>query len=402
MQKLFISFVLTFVLVTNISCQHNTGQRIYTGAERTTLYFPYLEDKNVAIVTNHTSIIDSTHLLDTLLSSQIQVKKIFSPEHGFRGDGDAGEYIDNFTDKKSGLPVISLYGKNRKPQQNDLKDVDVVVFDIQDVGVRFYTYITTMHYVMEACAETDTELIILDRPNPNGFYIDGPILDIEYRSFVGMHPIPLVHGMTMGELACMINGEGWLEDQKVCNLDIMPCKNYTHDSLYKLPVKPSPNLPNMRSIYLYPSLGLFEGTVINVGRGTNFPFQVYGHPDFKWGVIEYRPDSVEGASANPKHKGQLCYGIDLRHIQMDRLIENPGIRISWLKQARERVPDADSFFLPFFKRLVGTLSLKRALESGESVQNIKESWEKPLEEFQRKRKKYLLYEDFIQEKEEAR
>jgi uncharacterized protein YbbC (DUF1343 family) len=394
MQKLLISVFLSVVLVSSLSCQTTENSKIITGAEQTELYFPYLQDKDVAIVANHTSLVGSTHLLDTLLSANIKVKKIFSPEHGFRGKGDPGEYIENFTDKKSGLPVISLYGKNRKPDINDLKDIDIVVFDIQDVGVRFYTYITTMHYVMEACAESNTEMMILDRPNPNGFYIDGPVLDTQYRSFVGMHPIPLVHGMTIAELAKMINGEGWLKNEMICELNIISCENYTHDSLYQLPVKPSPNLPNMQSIYLYPSLGLFEGTIINVGRGTDFPFQVYGHPAFEGGNIDYRPRAIEGASSNPKHRGKLCHGVDLRKYNSEILIMEPGIRIDWLKHAMKNISGQEVFFKSFFRRLAGTDSLRKALERGDSVKEIKQGWETSLEEFQKKRVKYLLYEDF--------
>jgi uncharacterized protein YbbC (DUF1343 family) len=368
-------------------------RRIIPGAERTGLYFHQLKNKNVAVVANHSSLVKSVHLVDTLLAEGISIKRIFSPEHGFRGLGDAGEIIHSHWDEKTGLAVISLYGIRKKPNPEHLKDVDVVVFDLQDVGVRFYTYISTMHYIMEACAETRTRFIVLDRPNPNGFYIDGPVLDLQYRSFVGMHPIPVVYGMTVAELARMINSEGWLKDGIRCDFQWISCLNYTHDSLFQLPVRPSPNLPNMKSVYLYPTLGMFEGTVMQVGRGTGFPFQVFGHPQLANSEIEYIPRSMEGSSQNPKYKDQLCRGIDLRDYPLDSIIDNPGIRLEWLRFAYLNT-SVDRFFLPFFNNLSGTGILKEQLMQGESVSSIRESWQRELDEFKKIRKKYLIYKDF--------
>ncbi|MFO8014127.1 MAG: DUF1343 domain-containing protein [Phycisphaerae bacterium] len=272
------------------------------------------------------------------------------------------------------------------------------VFDVQDVGVRFYTYISTMHYVMEACAETGTDFMVLDRPNPNGFYIDGPVLDTQYRSFVGMHPIPIVYGMTMAELGRMINEQGWLKNGIQCNYRWIACKNYTHDSLYELPVKPSPNLPNMRSVYLYPSLCLFEGTVMNVGRGTPFPFQVFGHPELKHAEMTYTPRSIPGASNSPKFKDQLCHGIDLRDFPIDSLVHDPGIRLHWLKFAYRNVPE-NGFFTPYFNKLTGNGELILQLKNGESEKQIYDSWQERLDEFRNIRKQYLIYEDFTKTKE---
>jgi uncharacterized protein YbbC (DUF1343 family) len=363
------------------------------GAERMESYLPSLDGKSVAIVANHTSLVDDQHIVDTLLTRGVHIRKIFSPEHGFRGDKDAGELVHTYVDGKTGLPVISLYGKRKKPKKEDLQDIDVVVFDIQDVGVRFYTYISTMHYVMEACAENDVKFIVLDRPNPNGFYIDGPVLDTQYRSFVGMHPIPLVYGMTIAELARMINGEGWLKDDLKCDLSWVPCANYTHDSLYKLPVRPSPNLPNMRSVYLYPSLGLFEGTIVNVGRGTEFPFQVYGHPKLQ-GDFQYTPRPIKGASMHPKHKNKQCKGTDLREYPLDSMFSEPGLKLEWLAEAYEELQGTEDFFLKFFTNLSGNSTLQEKIEEGQSIDKIQQSWDDKIEEFKKKREQYLIYEDF--------
>lgn len=390
-----LTAVSLLILIGIVSCSSQSANQegIITGSERTGFYIPKLEDKSVALVANHTSLVDSVHLVDTLLSRGIQIKKIFSPEHGFRGDAGAGEGVKSYRDEKTGLPVVSLYGDKKKPDPDDLEGVDVVVFDIQDVGVRFYTYISTMHYVMETCAETGTEFMVLDRPNPNGFYVDGPILDTQYRSFVGMHRIPIVHGMTIAELARMINQEGWLEDGMKCDYEWVSCKNYTHDSLYELPVKPSPNLPNMRSIYLYPSLCLFEGTIMSVGRGTDFPFQVFGHPDMKNAEMEFTPRSIPGASTNPKYKGQHCGGIDLRDYPLDSLLHKPRIRLSWLMFAYRNTP-TDEFFRPYFKKLAGNDELLKQIKKGRSIQEIRADWEDGLEQFMNKRQQYLIYEDF--------
>ena len=390
-----IFIILSFVLTVPISsCKGQTYNSITPAAERTEVYLSLLEGKNVGVVANHTSLVDGVHLVDTLLSMGVDVKRIFSPEHGFRGDRDPGEYVKDYTDQKTKLPVISLYGKNKKPELSDLDGLDLIVFDLQDVGVRFYTYISTMHYVMEACAETRTSMIIFDRPNPNGFYMDGPVLDSQHTSFVGVHPIPLVHGMTIAELAQMINQEGWLKGGVRCDLNWVKCAHYTHDSLYQLPVKPSPNLPNMRSVYLYPSLGLFEGTMINVGRGTDFPFQVFGHPNLEGGNIHYQPRSIPGASTHPKHKGKLCHGYDLRNFPLDSIIDSPGIRLQWLTLTYQQFSSEESFFSPFFSYLAGTDELKKAIKEERSISDIKKSWQEDLDAFARIREQYLLYPDF--------
>jgi len=391
-----ILLIMTLGLASCMS-QQSAQDDILPAASRTRLYMPRLQGQQVAVVANHTALVDGVHLVDTLLSRGIRVTKIFSPEHGFRGEGEAGELIGDDTDSTTGLPVISLYGSNKKPELKELEDVDVVVFDIQDVGVRFYTYISTMHYVMEACAETGTRFLVLDRPNPNGFYVDGPVLDPDYRSFVGMHPIPLVHGMTIAEMGRMINNEGWLGDGLRCDYQWIACKNYTHDSLYQLPVPPSPNLPNMRSIYLYPSLGLMEGTVVNVGRGTQWPFQVYGHPDMQDAEFTYRPQSIEGVSTNPKFKGRICSGIDLRNYPLDSLLEHPRLRLHWVRHAMNHVPEED-FFLPFFNNLAGNEELMRQLKQEVPTPEIRKSWEDGLEAFMKMREQYLIYEDFTKVK----
>jgi uncharacterized protein YbbC (DUF1343 family) len=371
---------------------------VSTGAEQLLLYkLSALEAKKVAVVANHTSLINGVHLVDTLLNSGIQIEKVFAPEHGFRGTADAGATISSGVDKETGLRVISLYGKNKKPTPAQLKGIDVVLFDIQDVGVRYYTYISTMHYVMEACAENGIECWILDRPNPNGFYVDGPILKKEFQSFVGMHPIPLVHGLTVGELAKMIVGEGWMNTESTLNLTVIPCEGYEHDDLFQLEVNPSPNLPNMTSIYLYPSLGLFEGTPISVGRGTNFPFQVLGHPQFRRGYFEFVPTSREGAR-NPKLRGMNCKGFDLRTMNEEFVTDFKGIYLKWMLIFYEdwKKNQTKPYFNSngFFDLLAGTDQLRLAIEAGESEAEIKATWSIELGNYLEVRKKYLLYNDF--------
>lgn len=389
--------VLTTVLFISCSNVQLSGKQkfnIETGAQQTEKYIPILKNKRIAVVANHTSIVDHVHLVDSLLNSGVNVIKIFSPEHGFRGKADAGEHVKNYTDKKTGLPVISLYGSSKKPDLKDLQDVDIVVFDLQDVGVRFYTYISTMHYVMEACAEANVEMLILDRPNPNGFYVDGPVLDTSYTSFVGMHPVPIVHGMTIAEYAQMINGEAWLNNGVQCKLNVIKCDNYTHDSLYQLPVNPSPNLQNMLSIYLYPSLGFFEGTSFSVGRGTEFPFQVFGSPDFKQGKFSFTPISIDGASKYPKYENVLCYGVDLRNVNLEAFISNKKINLDWLISAYISIDTKNEFFNNFFYNISGNKDLRKQIESGLSENEIRKSWQPKLSEFEKIRKKYLLYEDY--------
>lgn len=368
--------------------------QIRTGAEQTEKYISLLQNKKIAVVANHSTIINGSYLVDSLLSLNIDIKKIFSPEHGFRGKADAGEHVKNYIDEKTGLPVISLYGSSKKPDLKDLEGIDLVVFDLQDVGVRFYTYISTMHFVMEACAEMNVDMLILDRPNPNGFYVDGPILDTIYKSFVGMHPVPIVHGMTIAEYAQMINGEDWLKDEMKCKLSIISCANYTHDSLYELPVNPSPNLQNMLSVYLYPSLGFFEGTNLSVGRGTEFPFQVFGGPDLENAEFTFIPGSINGASKYPKCQDRKCYGVDLRSINIEDFLAQKKISLEWILFGYQNVENQEEFFNTFFYNISGNNQLKEQIIQGKCAEEIRESWQSDLEKFKKIRKKYLIYKDF--------
>lgn len=379
---------------TKTSEQYGSVNTLKIGAERMDVLLPLIQGKRVGIIANHSTFIGQTHLVDSLLSLQISVTKIFCPEHGFRGEGEAGEHIESHIDTTTGLPVISLYGSHKKPTHDDFSDIDIVLFDMQDVGVRFYTYISTMHYVMETCAELNLPLIVLDRPNPNGFYVDGPVLDTNYRSFVGMHPVPLVHGMTIGEFAKMINGEGWLSNSMICNVTVIPCLNYSHDSTYILPIRPSPNLPNQTSIYLYPSLGFFEGTAISIGRGTDFPFQVFGHPDFQNLEFSFTPESRPGASKNPPLLGRVCFGVDLRDYNADFFLEQRRLNLTWLTFAYQSFSSKDKFFNSYFNVLAGNNVLKEQIEQGVDEQEIRDSWEPSLTQFKKVRKKYLIYPDF--------
>jgi len=357
------------------------------GADQTDVYFPLLKDKSVAVVGNQSSLIASTHLVDSLLNSEIEVVKVFSPEHGFRGTADAGAYIESGVDERTGLPIVSLYGSNKKPKPNQLEDVDVLVFDIQDVGARFYTYISTLHYVMEAAAEYSIPVLVLDRPNPNGHYVDGPVLDTAYRSFVGMHPIPIVHGMTIGEYAQMINGEKWLKDGLHCELTVVPMTSYNRNIPYDLPVKPSPNLPNAQAVNLYPSLCLFEGTNISVGRGTELPFQHYGAP-FLTSDYSFTPKSSPGAKS-PKYEGKKCFGKDLsKHPILNQL------NLSFLIDTYKECQNKDEFFNPFFDKLAGNKVLRNQINDGKSEEEIRQSWAPELEGFVKMRNTYLLYPFF--------
>lgn len=364
--------------------------RISCGAERMEEYLPIIQNKRIALVVNQTSVIGKTHLADTLLAQKVKVVKIFSPEHGFRGNADAGEKVNNEMDAKTGLPIISLYGSNKKPSSESLKDVDIVIFDIQDVGVRFYTYISTMHYIMQACADNNKQLIILDRPNPNGYYVAGPVLDMKQTSFVGMHPIPVVHGLTVGELALMINGEHWLDSGKTCKVDIIKVKNYTHKDHYSLPVKPSPNIPNDQAVTLYPSLGLFEGTNMSVGRGTTFPFQVIGSPNKKNGTFKFTPKSIEGMAKNPPYENVECYGADLRNLYPESSTFNLRFLIDYYNKA----VDKEKYFNNFFKKLAGNTILQDQIKKGMNESQIRETWQPELNKYKILRKKYLLYTDF--------
>ena len=364
-----------------------------TGAERTKEYLPHLVGKRVAVVTNQTGRIGNTHLVDSLVALKVNVVKVFAPEHGFRGDADAGAHVQDQRDPRSGLPVVSLYGSKHKPTPAQLAEVDVLVFDIQDVGVRFYTYISTLHYVMEAAAEQGKKVVVLDRPNPNGFYVDGPVLDKAYTSFVGMHPVPLVHGMTMGEYARMINGEGWLKGGRACELVVVACTSYDHKVFYDLPVKPSPNLPDMAAVFLYPSLGLFEGTVVSVGRGTDRPFQCIGYPGNPVGQFHFTPVSMPGAK-DPPHKGEACTGIDLREYGAFQSRMEKRLRLHWLIGFYKEAPDKATFFNSFFDKLAGGPDLRERIVRGEDEETIRTSWKPALDEFLKVRAKYLLYADF--------
>lgn len=373
-------------------------QAVLVGANQTALYLDLLNNKRIGIVANQTSVIfkaehlkdnsSFAHLVDSMVALNVDVRKVFAPEHGFRGTADAGELIKDGKDARTGLPIVSLYGNNKKPKPDQLQDIDLMIFDIQDVGARFYTYISTLHYVMEACAEQNIPLLVLDRPNPNGHYIDGPILKKEHSSFVGMHPIPIVHGMTIGEYAQMVNGEKWLKNGVQCQLSVIPVKNYTHQTAYSLPIKPSPNLPNDKAINLYPSLCFFEGTNVSVGRGTDKQFQLFGSPFLPKTKYEYQfvPRSNEGAK-NPPYQGKTCFGKDLsgeKHLE--------GIELKWLIDAYGQTLEKDKFFNDFFKTLAGTDELQNQIEKGMDEDAIKASWQDGLDRFKSVRKKYLIYD----------
>ena len=383
-----------------LSVTETNDKPIIVGANRTELYLPLLKGKRVGVVANQTSVIfrDKTrkavflnykHIIDSLLSLNINIKKVFAPEHGFRGTADAGELVKDGKDTKTGLAIYSLHGKHKKPTKVQLEDIDIMVFDIQDVGVRFYTYISTLHYVMEACAEQNIPLLILDRPNPNGNYIDGPVLEKKHSSFLGMHPIPLVHGMTIGEYAKMINGEAWLNNGITCNITIVEMLNYNHNSTYSLAIRPSPNLPNDHSIVLYPSLGLFEGTNINAGRGTEFQFQRYGAPflDKNYYTFSYTPVANFG-SKYPKHENEICYGVDLSQVKAER-----HFTLKYIMDAYNHATDkAKVFDTSNFTAHAGTATLQKQIEAGLNEAEIKASWKTDLEAFKNKRTHYLIYD----------
>lgn len=367
---------------------------VKVGADRTAEYLPLLKGKSVAVVANQSSNIKNTHLVDSLISLGVSIKKVFCPEHGFRGTVDAGEKVVTTKDPKTGLTIISLYGKNnKKPKPEDLKNIDVVIFDIQDVGVRFYTYLSTLHYVMEACAENKKKLILLDRPNPNGYYVDGPIMEDAYKSFLGLHPVPIVYGMTIGEYAQMVNGEGWLKNAEKCDLKVITIVGYEHKDLYELPVRPSPNLPNMPSVYLYPSLGLFEGTIVSVGRGTELPFQVIGHPTLQKTNYQFTPKPMAGAT-EPKYKGLVCHGYNLVNFGAEYLKEYGKIYLYWLMGTYENTPDKTTFFDENFNYHAGNATLQKQIKDGVTEDEIHKSWLEGIKKFKLTRKKYLLYKDF--------
>ncbi|MBL7738099.1 MAG: DUF1343 domain-containing protein [Chitinophagaceae bacterium] len=423
--KLLVSVLLLLVIHLASFAQNNQaatpGQsRILAAAERVNVYLPLIKGRKVGIFANQTSMVGNTHLVDTLRKLGVDIKVIFGPEHGFRGTADAGEKIGNYTDEKTGIPVVSLYGSKRRPAAEDVKDIDILIFDIQDVGVRFYTYISSLEEFMEFAFETGKPLMLLDRPNPNGFYVDGPVLDKKYKSFVGMQPVPIVYGMTIAEYAFMIAGEKWLSEKANARYEyyknhaqnsvdtpfhfqVIKCGNYTHKSKYVLPVKPSPNLPNIQSIYLYPSTCFFEGTVLSEGRGTSKQFQVFGHPSLPKHLYSFTPNPNEGAK-NSKLYGKLCYGWDLSGTpeEVAGKMENK-IQLKWLMEAYKLFPQKDSFFIfprsgkmeeSFFNKLAGNNDLWQQIKAGKSEEEIRKSWEPALTEFKQIRKKYLLYPDF--------
>lgn len=363
------------------------------GAYNMDEYLPLLDGKKVAVCGNQTSMVGHTHLVDTLLARGVQIVKLFCPEHGFRGEAEAGAAIASSVDRKTGLPVVSLYGKNKKPQVEQLHGIDVILFDLQDVGCRFYTYISTLHYVMEAAAENDIPVVVLDRPNPNGYFVDGPVLVPQFRSFVGMHPVPVVYGMTIGEYAQMINGEKWLRNGLQCPLTVVKNKNYDHSKRYALPVSPSPNLPCAEAVYLYPSLCFFEGTDVSVGRGTDYPFQIYGSPQFIEGDFEFAPHPIKGVSENPLHKGEVCRGFYLKDTATANLDRGNSLNLQYLLTAYRQYND-DRFFTnaAFFDKLAGTDQLRKQILSDMTEAQIRASWQEDLAKFKEVRSRYLLYD----------
>jgi uncharacterized protein YbbC (DUF1343 family) len=371
------------IILILLSCFGANAQELVLGAEKINEIINSINNKNVAIVANQTSVAKNTHLVDTLTSLNQNIMLIFSPEHGFRGEADAGENIKDGVDTKTGIPILSLHGKHKKPTKESLENIDIIIFDIQDVGARFYTYISTLHYILEAASEQGIQVIVLDRPNPNGHYIDGPILEEKYKSFVGKHPIPIVHGMTIGEYAKMIIGEKWIEQN--CNLKIIKMENYNRENIYDLPIKPSPNLPNKKAINLYPSLCLFERTTISIGRGTDYPFQHFGAP-FLENNYSFTPVSGEG-SKYPKHENKICFGIDLR---FQKKILN-SINLDWIIECYNKSSEKENFFTLNFDKLAGTDKLRLKIISGMSAEKISETWKEGLVEFQKIREKYLLY-----------
>jgi len=368
-----------------------TAQNIKTGAESVSEYLPLLQGKKVAVLSNQTGMIGKTHLVDSLVALKINIVAIMSPEHGFRGDADAGEHVSSSVDQKTGIPIKSLYeGNTGKPASELMKEIDVMVFDLQDVGVRFYTYLTTMARMMEACAENGVKMVILDRPNPIGFYVDGPILDMKYKSGVGWLPIPTVHGMTLGELAGMINGEKWLKEGIQCDIKVIKCKNYTHASMYQLPVKPSPNLPDMRSIYLYPSTCYFEATPVSLGRGTTTAFQMYGHPNMKGYKFSFTPRSIPGAKFPPQLDKE-CFGVDLRKTPSIEEINKAGINLEYVVDAYKNLNLDDHFFRSFFENLIGQGYVRKMIKEGKTAAEIKAMWAGDVAKFKEQRRPYLLY-----------
>lgn len=412
-RRKFCITILLLILTINIYPQSPVkSPQVITGAERMEVYLPMLKGKTVAVFANQTSMVKNTHLVDTLLSRGINIKKIFGPEHGFRGTADAGEHVKDVVDKKTGIPITSMYGDHRKPTKEDLEDIDVLVFDIQDVGVRFYTFISSLEYCLEACLENHKPLLILDRPNPNGFYVDGPVLDKKFKSFIGMQPVPIVYGMTIGEYALMLAGENWLSPKANAinaynvttkpdadtpfHVQVIKCKNYDHNTKYQLPIPPSPNLKDMQSVYIYPSTCFFEGTVLSEGRGTDKPFQVFGHPALPKTLYSFTPKPNEGAKSS-KCYYQVCYGWN-ESCSVDQMLKklDGKIQLKYLLEAYKLFPGKDSFFLKnnFINKLAGNDELAQQVKAGKTETEIRKSWEPALSAFKKIRKKYLLYPDF--------
>ncbi len=388
MKKILLIVILTYI---TFYCQANQN-RVIVGAEQTNVYLPLLKNKRIAIFSNHTGMIGNRHLLDVLLENKINVVAIFSPEHGFRGNADAGEHVSSSVDSKTGVPILSLYdGKLGRPSEESMRKFDLLIVDIQDVGLRFYTYYASMVRLMDACAEYNRKMLILDRPNPNGHYVDGPILDMKYKSSVGWLPIPIVHGMTLGELALMVNGERWLPASRICDITVIKCKNYTHQTMYELPVPPSPNLPNMKAVYLYPSTCYFEATPVSLGRGTQLPFQIYGHPNMLGYDYSFTPQSIPGAK-NPPQLNRVCYGVNLSELSNEEIWKK-GVDLSYLIDAYRNLNMDDYFFRPFFELLTGRDYVRKMIKQGKNADEIKAMWKEDVEKFKIQRKPYLIYEE---------
>jgi len=370
----------------------NAQPPVTVGAERTAEYFPLLKGKRIALFSNHTGMVGDKHLLDVLVENGLNVVAIFSPEHGFRGNAGAGDKIASSVDTKTGVPILSLYdGNTSKPSAESMQKFDILIVDIQDVGLRYYTYYITMVKLMDACAEHNKKVLILDRPNPNGHYVDGPILDMKYKSGVGWLPIPIVHGMTLGELAQMVNGEKWLPEGRTCDLTVIPCLNYTHQTMYRLPVPPSPNLPNMKAVYLYPSLCYFEATPVSLGRGTTLPFQIYGHPNMKGYNFTFTPRSMPSA-IKPPQQDRLCYGVNLSTLPEEEILKK-GIDLSYLIDAYKKLNMNNRFFTSFFEKLIGVDYVRTMIEQGKTAEEIQAVWQSDVRKFKKQRKPYLLYEE---------
>lgn len=388
MKKILLIVILTCI---TFYCQANQNREI-VGAEQTNVYLPLLKNKRIAIFSNHTGMIGNKHLLDVLLENKINVVAIFSPEHGFRGNADAGEHVSSSVDSKTGVPILSLYdGKLGRPSEESMRKFDLLIVDIQDVGLRFYTYYASMVRLMDACAEYNRKMLILDRPNPNGHYVDGPILDMKYKSSVGWLPIPIVHGMTLGELALMVNGERWLPASRICDITVIKCKNYTHQTMYELPIPPSPNLPNMKAVYLYPSTCYFEATPVSLGRGTQLPFQIYGHPNMLGYDYTFTPQSIPGAK-NPPQLNRICHGVNLSELSNEEIWKK-GVDLSYLIDAYRNLNMDDYFFRPFFELLTGRDYVRKMIKQGKNADEIKAMWKEDVEKFKIQRKPYLIYEE---------